>query len=862
MTELRALGGLRLRDSADGHKILSVLSRTKPPGLLVYLALSPPNLGHGRDKLLELLWPGSSTEKARNSLNQTLHILRSALGPGVIGTTEGGDLVLEAGALWCDVTAFEEAVVAGQAREALELYQGHLWDPSELTDCLAFQRWLDGERERLRRLALGAAVTLAQELERDGNFVDAAQWLRKARAWAPYEGAVMLSLLQLLHRAGERAAAVSEYDAYEKRLAADLEMTPSAKMSELIEEIRSTTAGPEASGPALVAPDVAELETPVPPMPEATPTGTARHTDPDASKPSPAIPASTGSDRFWRSLAVGAVAAAIATVVAFVSWPPATSPESSDLDPRLVLVRPFSNETGRPDLQRLGIMAADWISQGLAETGVVRVVHTVPIGANADIDQAIAPAPSGSIRQAGTTVPGAFYSMRDSVSFRAQVIESTSGEILASVGPVLASVQDPRIGVEELRQRTTGALASVVDPLLASWVTATRSPPSFEAYQLFAQGLDAFFRYPDLNAMRAARLVAANYFRRAVELDSTYALAQLWEVRARQWAGGRDPDGRDSALDDLTSRRDELTGWEQNLLDAELAFREGDQFGQYQALSRLVSMRPGSEWNFRLGQVAGNMGRFAEAAALIEGVTDQGFLAGTDGDWWILTQVRHFAGQYERELQDNRAFRRRYPNVPISLDIIPLAALGRVEEALELARSSFDFASLVSELFNHGHSDAAQSVIRNHLSKVDLTDPAPGMKRHHARVLSWTGRHVEAEELLRPHLEENPADWHGWAVLVAVLIARGDREEAVRVSNHVDELDARAPSVKATTQARILMHLGDRAGAVEQLGVNFNEHRKPLQQLIRLHRRWTVSESMADYPPFQQLVGWPPPAPN
>ena len=133
-------------------------------------------------------------------------------------------------------------------------------------------------------------MTLAQELERDGSFVDAAQWLRKARAWAPYEGAVMLSLLQLLHRAGERAAAVSEYDAYEKRLAADLEMTPSAKMSELIEEIRSTTAGPEASGPALVAPDVAELETPVPPMPEATPTGTARHTDPDASKPSPAIP--------------------------------------------------------------------------------------------------------------------------------------------------------------------------------------------------------------------------------------------------------------------------------------------------------------------------------------------------------------------------------------------------------------------------------------------------------------------------------------------------------------------------------------------------------------------------------------------
>ncbi len=97
MIELRALGGLRLRDSADGHEVLSVLARAKPPSLLVYLALSPPNVIRGRDELFELLWPGSSTEKARNSLNQVLHLLRTGLGPGVIGTTEGDELFLEAG---------------------------------------------------------------------------------------------------------------------------------------------------------------------------------------------------------------------------------------------------------------------------------------------------------------------------------------------------------------------------------------------------------------------------------------------------------------------------------------------------------------------------------------------------------------------------------------------------------------------------------------------------------------------------------------------------------------------------------------------------------------------------------------------
>ena len=141
--------------------------------------------------------------------------------------------------------------------------------------------------------------------------------------------------------------------------------------------------------------------------------------------------------------------------------------ESSDLDPRLVWVRPFSNETGMPELERLGNMAADWISQGLAETGVVRVLATMPMRANAEINPAIAPASSSSIRQAGTTVSGSFYSIGDSVSFQVQVLESASGEVLASVGPVLASARDPRAGVEDLRQRTTGALASAVDPLLA-----------------------------------------------------------------------------------------------------------------------------------------------------------------------------------------------------------------------------------------------------------------------------------------------------------------------------------------------------------------------------------------------------------
>ena len=368
-------------------------------------------------------------------------------------------------------------------------------------------------------------------------------------------------------------------------------------------------------------------------------------------------------------------------------------------------------------------MAADWISQGLAETGVVRVVPSMPIGVNAEIDPTIASAQAGSIRRAGTIVSGSFYSVGDSVSFQAQVIESASGEVLVSVGTVLASVRDPRVGVEELRQRTTGALASVVDPLLASWVAATRPPPSYEAYQLFAQGFDAYWSAEKVYTTRdtAGFRLAADYFHRAADLDSTYALPLLWEVSARR--RGFDQEGVASTLADLADRRDGLTRWEQNLLDAKLAFREGDRPRQYAALSRLVAMTPDSEWHFELARVAADLGRYQEAITLLEGVRDQGWVAEFDWYWWILTQARHLAGQYERELQDVRAARARFPDAPIGLEVRPLAALGRVEEALGSAQKPGDFVTIVSELSNHGHHELAQRVIRDHLPSVDLINP-------------------------------------------------------------------------------------------------------------------------------------------
>ena len=669
MIELRTLGGLDLHD-AQGRELRVILAASKPAALLTYLAIAPPRGFHRRDTLLALLWPELDQEHARGALRQALHVIRRSMTSALL--TEGDDAIaLDRDLFWCDVVAFESLLDGGKEEEALALYRGALLEGFHLSGCLEFERWLEDERRRLEQRAAEATWSLAQQALAEGHTPQATQWGRRALALSPDDEGVFRRVIELLDRLGDRAGAIREYEAFAKRLREDYEADPAPETTELIAAVRARE---QANDSVLPSAPLAKQ-----PVDSALASVTTR----------PRASLRTRGRAAAVIVVLGAIAAVGAAVIRNGRG------DAPDLDPRLVLVRPFSNETGRPELDRLGIMAADWISQGLAETGVVRVLATMPIGANAEINPAIEAAQAGSIRNAGTTVSGSYYSTGDSVSFQVQVIESTSGEILASVGPVLASLRDPRTGVEELRQRTTGALASVVDPLLASWVAATRPPPSYEAYRLFAQGFDAFVgaAHERVGAIRSVGyLTSADYFRRAADLDSTYALPLLWEADAR--AKGGDREGMDSTLDALAGRRDALTRWEQNLLDTHLARREGDGLKVYTGLSRLVDMTPGSEWNLRLGAVAANQGRFEEAATVLEGVTDQARLSEWGVHWLVLIQARHFAGQYERELQDARAFRARFPDDWWSgNEISALAALGRVEEALGLPQSDSEYES-------------------------------------------------------------------------------------------------------------------------------------------------------------------------
>src|SRR5690242_2657525 len=122
---LHTLGALDLR-SANGREVSAVLRQPKRLALLAYLAVSAPRRFHRRDALLALFWPELDQEHARASLRRSIYFLRSELGAEVIAGRGDEELAVPDEELWCDATALDAALAAGDPAGALALYRGPL----------------------------------------------------------------------------------------------------------------------------------------------------------------------------------------------------------------------------------------------------------------------------------------------------------------------------------------------------------------------------------------------------------------------------------------------------------------------------------------------------------------------------------------------------------------------------------------------------------------------------------------------------------------------------------------------------------------------------------------------------------------
>ncbi|HYF40682.1 MAG TPA: BTAD domain-containing putative transcriptional regulator, partial [Gemmatimonadales bacterium] len=220
MVEFRMLGSMSLR-GPDGRELRPLLAQPKRVALLAYLAANPRF--HRRDSLVALFWPDLDQEHARGALRQALHGLRRGLGDAAFQYRGDDDIGLNQAGIYCDVIEFERLAGAGQLVQALELYRGDLLEGFFIRGAPEFERWLEDERARVKRVAIQAATALAEQSEAKEAWQDSAQWANRALRIAPLDEGALRQLMRMLDRLGNRAGALEAYEGFARRLATELE---------------------------------------------------------------------------------------------------------------------------------------------------------------------------------------------------------------------------------------------------------------------------------------------------------------------------------------------------------------------------------------------------------------------------------------------------------------------------------------------------------------------------------------------------------------------------------------------------------------------------------------------------------------
>ena len=350
MVALRLFGSAQVL-GPDGTSIDALVRQTKRMALLAYLAAATPRGLHRRDKLLAIFWPELDEPHARNALSQALHVLRGSLGEGAIVARGESEVGVDAGVVRCDVVAFEAALAAGKPEAALELYRGDLLDGFFVSGLVEFERWVEGERVRLRQRVYEAAWAVADSSARLGNSPQAVTRARWASALQPLDDVSTRRLMLFLDALGDRSGAIQAYQSFRRALAEELALEPAAETRALAERIARAESK---DGPSSVA------------------TGQDPAAAPTAPLEPPAAPSAPRIRSRWRTRSLALSMVGASAVLAAAVTMTSTQLLSEPRQPRIVVL-PFQN-LGPPQSGYFAEGVRDEIAGRLALSGSAHVL--------------------------------------------------------------------------------------------------------------------------------------------------------------------------------------------------------------------------------------------------------------------------------------------------------------------------------------------------------------------------------------------------------------------------------------------------------------------------------------------------------
>lgn len=248
---IRLLGRPRIEINGEP---LSVDTR-KAIALLVYLAVT--RQAHRRSALSVLLWPDSDQERGRTALRRTLATLNKALGAGWLVADRkiiGIDWEKEgmADALWMDFEELRRLVAKAEAVEdceekrpylqkAADLYEGPFLEGFSLNDSAAFDDWQFFEGEQLNQEMIGVWRTLIPCLAEVGEYDDAITYARQWLGVDNLHEEAHQQLMQLFAWAGQRNAALRQYEECVRILDEEIGVEPQEETTAVYDQIHNNT---------------------------------------------------------------------------------------------------------------------------------------------------------------------------------------------------------------------------------------------------------------------------------------------------------------------------------------------------------------------------------------------------------------------------------------------------------------------------------------------------------------------------------------------------------------------------------------------------------------------------------------------
>jgi predicted ATPase/DNA-binding SARP family transcriptional activator len=258
---LKFLGELSIQQESTP---LAALKSQKGQALLCYLALT--GKAYARSMLAGLFWPEMPEADALMNLRKVLNRLNPHLAPYLTITWQTVAFNQDS-AYWLDVAEFEAGAATkediGCLQTAVALYQGDFLDGFTLPDAPQFEEWVLAQRARLREMALSALHTLITHFAAQAEYEAAIAYTRQLLAIEPWREEGHRELMCLLALAGQRSAALVQYELCRRILAEELDVEPAPATVNLYDQIRHDRLGkpdPTSSdGPTMVQLKTADL---------------------------------------------------------------------------------------------------------------------------------------------------------------------------------------------------------------------------------------------------------------------------------------------------------------------------------------------------------------------------------------------------------------------------------------------------------------------------------------------------------------------------------------------------------------------------------------------------------------------------